>query len=57
MSEWTRMFKNLLILIWCGWIILATPFIVFNAGSFIEGMMALVVAIYAFAIPAHWLEP
>ena len=57
MHEWNKMVKNLCILLWCGWVILATPFIVFSAGSFVEGICAFAVALYAFAIPAHWLEP
>ena len=57
MDQWTRMFKNICILLWCGWILVATPFMVFGAGGAVEGLVALVVCIYAIAIPAHWLEP
>ena len=57
MSEWSRMFKNLCILAWCGWILIASPFVIFGAGGAVEGLVALVVCIYAIAIPAHWLEP
>ncbi len=57
MNDFNKMFKNIAILLWCGWILISTPFMIFNAGTAVEGLVALVVCIYAIAIPAHWLEP
>lgn len=56
MSEWDKIGKNLLILAWCGWILIATPFMLFNAESVLDAILGLVVALYAIAIPASWID-
>lgn len=57
MNEFLRNMKNLLILIWCVWVLVLTFIGLFTVDSFEEAFIMCIVALFAFAIPAHWLEP
>jgi hypothetical protein len=56
MQEIEKMLKNLLILVWCGWIVVSLPFLLFSVETVVEGFLALVVGLYAFAIPASYID-
>ena len=56
MAEIEKMIKNLCILVWCAWIVISLPFLLFSAESVVEGFLALIVGLYAFAIPASYID-
>jgi len=49
--------KNMLIVMWCVWVLIMGTIALFNVNSGDEFFVGLLAMMLAFAIPAHYIDP